>query len=64
MHDPREPHLEAALRILRYLKSQPGKGILLSPTSGTELGTLLLVGVVYLEMGGPLQATVSIWGVT
>ncbi|CAL8075035.1 unnamed protein product [Prunus armeniaca] len=30
MHAPRKPHMEAALRILRYLKKSPGQGILLS----------------------------------
>lgn len=30
MHDPRESHYVAVLRILRYLKGCPGKGILLS----------------------------------
>ncbi|GAV79609.1 hypothetical protein CFOL_v3_23074, partial [Cephalotus follicularis] len=30
MHDPRTLHLEAVYRILRYLKSAPGKGIMFS----------------------------------
>lgn len=30
MHDPRKPHMDAVERILRYLKSTPGKGILFS----------------------------------
>nr|CAD1835380.1 unnamed protein product [Ananas comosus var. bracteatus] len=30
MHDPRKPHMDAVDRILRYLKSTPGKGILFS----------------------------------
>lgn len=30
MHDPRKLHMDAVERILRYLKSTPGKGILFS----------------------------------
>lgn len=30
MHDPCTPHMDAVERILRYLKSSPGKGLLFS----------------------------------
>lgn len=28
MHAPRKPHMEAAMHVLRYLKSNPGQGLL------------------------------------
>ena len=31
MHDPRHCHMETVYRILRYLKSAPGKGLLFAP---------------------------------
>jgi len=37
MHNPRQPHMAAAIRVLRYLKSSPGKGILMSSESSTQL---------------------------
>ncbi|BBG96445.1 transposable element gene [Prunus dulcis] len=37
MHAPRKPHMEAALRILRYLKKSPGQGILLSSQNDLTL---------------------------
>jgi hypothetical protein len=33
MHSPQEPHMETVYRILRYLKSSPGKGLLFSRQS-------------------------------
>lgn len=35
--DPRHEHMEAATRVLRYLKSTPGQGILLPKTGGLNL---------------------------
>uniref|UniRef100_A0A2N9FEQ5 Reverse transcriptase Ty1/copia-type domain-containing protein n=1 Tax=Fagus sylvatica TaxID=28930 RepID=A0A2N9FEQ5_FAGSY len=37
MHDPRAAHLDAAMRILRYLKFTPGQGLLLTSTSSLQV---------------------------
>jgi hypothetical protein len=37
MHDPRVPHQEAVYQILRYLKSCPGKCVLLSKNGHTRI---------------------------
>ncbi|GKV02885.1 hypothetical protein SLEP1_g15266 [Rubroshorea leprosula] len=37
MQAPRQPHLDAAMRVLRYLKSLPGQGIFLSSSSSLQL---------------------------
>lgn len=39
MHQPRQPHYDVAVRVLRYLKSSPGKGIILSSSSSLRLST-------------------------
>lgn len=33
MHEPRQDHWDAAMRVLRYLKQSPGQGIFLRPNS-------------------------------
>lgn len=47
MHDPRKPHMDAVERILRYLKSAPGKGILFS-----NHGHLKVEGYTDADWGG------------
>jgi hypothetical protein len=37
MHQPRKPHLEAAHRVLRYIKHSPGQGILFPSHSDFRL---------------------------
>jgi len=37
MHAPRKPHMEAALRVLRYLKGTLGQGLFLSSQNGMSL---------------------------
>ncbi|KAM1059197.1 hypothetical protein ACFX2B_023753 [Malus domestica] len=37
MHEPRIPHMDAALRVVHYLKSTPGQGLLFSSDNQTKL---------------------------
>jgi hypothetical protein len=37
MHEPRQPHMVAALRVVRYLKSAPGQGLLLHSNNSLHL---------------------------
>ena len=37
MHSPKTSHMEAAMRLVRYVKSAPGLGILMASTGGSEL---------------------------
>ncbi|GKU93237.1 hypothetical protein SLEP1_g6845 [Rubroshorea leprosula] len=37
MQEPKQPHMDAAMRVLRYLKSSPDQGIFLSSTSSLHL---------------------------
>jgi len=37
MHAPRKPHMEAALRVLRYLKGAPGQGLFFSSQNDLSL---------------------------
>ncbi|CAL8992943.1 unnamed protein product [Prunus brigantina] len=37
MHQPHQPHLDAALRVLRYLKSSPGQGIFFAAHNDLKL---------------------------
>ncbi|WMV57441.1 hypothetical protein MTR67_050826 [Solanum verrucosum] len=40
MHSPKKSHMDAALRLVRYLKSAPGLGILMSSHGSNELKVL------------------------
>ena len=49
MHDPREPHLQAAYRMLHYLKGNLGKGILFKKNN-----TLALEAYTNVDYAGSL----------
>ncbi|KAJ0955982.1 putative RNA-directed DNA polymerase [Helianthus annuus] len=53
MHKPTHSHLQVALRLLRYLKKAPGKGILL------EKGFCIFLGKSLVSWKSKKQATVS-----
>ncbi|KAJ9546310.1 hypothetical protein OSB04_018853 [Centaurea solstitialis] len=57
MHSPRKSHLNLALRVLRYLKKSPGKGILFTPSSDFKL-----VGFVDADWGKCLSSRRSVTG--
>jgi len=37
MHSPKRSHMDAALRLVRYLKSAPGRGVMMSSTASNAL---------------------------
>ena len=49
LHDPREPHLQAAYMVLHYLKGNPGKGILFKKND-----TLALEAYIEADYAGPI----------
>ncbi|XP_071689212.1 uncharacterized mitochondrial protein AtMg00810-like [Rutidosis leptorrhynchoides] len=57
MHSPLSSHLKLALRILRYLKGSPGKGVLLSRSASISLSAY-----VDADWGKCLQSRKSITG--
>jgi len=45
MHAPRKPHMEAALRVLRYLKGTPGQSLFLSSQNGMSLRVFFVIQI-------------------
>lgn len=37
MHQPRKPHMEAALHVLRFIKGTPGQGLFFPAINNLEL---------------------------
>ena len=64
MHAPSGEHMEAVYRILRYLKSAPGKGLLFSTNGISNIeGTQILIGQVIKQLEGPHMVTLLLWKV-
>ena len=58
MHSPKTSHMEAAIRLVRYLKSEPGLGILMLSKGGNELKVLCDADWMHaLLVGDQLQGT-------
>lgn len=57
MHEPRKPHWDATLRILRYIKSNPGQDLLFSSTN-----CLTFKAFCDLDWGGYCATRISVTG--
>ena len=57
MQEPRRPHLDAAHRLLRYLKGSPGQGLLFPSNSN-----LNLIGFCDTDWGGCITTRRSVTG--
>ena len=56
MHAPCKPHMEVALRVLRYLKSSPGQGLFFPSHNDLSLRAFLIrIGLVVQYLIDPLQ---------
>ena len=59
MHKPKQSHMEAALRVVRYVKAEPGLGLLMPSKS---IGKL--VAYCDSDWGGCLESKRSVIGYT
>ncbi|XP_059628748.1 uncharacterized mitochondrial protein AtMg00810-like [Cornus florida] len=56
MHEPRKPHWDAAIRILKYIKGTTGQGLLFSSTNSLTLKLFVIeIGEDVVPQGGQLQ---------
>ena len=61
MHDPKEPHLTAMKRILRYVQGTLEVFIFTGPRLMTSQSILMLIGLVVPTLVAPRLATVCSW---
>jgi hypothetical protein len=62
MHYPSEDHMSVVIRILRYLKSSPGKGLMFRKHQiCTSMVTLMRIGQGTSLTGNPHLATSHLW---
>ena len=62
MHSPYEVHLEAVYRILRYLKSTPGKGLFFKKSEQKTIEAYTNADWAGLQIEDPHQVTAPTYG--
>jgi hypothetical protein len=56
MHAPRFPHMQAATRVLRYIKGSPGQGILFPSSNTLHVTASIQIGPAVLLLVAPPPA--------
>lgn len=55
MHEPRDAHWDAAMRVLKYLKGSPGQGIMLRSDSDLQIRAFVILTRIHVGVQGILS---------
>ena len=61
MKDPHLPYWEAIIRIVRYLKAHPGRGLLYKANSHLRVEAYWVIGLDHRQIENPLLGIVLFW---